>query len=183
MSKPAYLALKFLRVIVTILVILVLFLFVFLVVTFTIPFLTAETYEKNETPHSQFRVIVEVNDPFNDQRILRLVRWDEFVASRETEKYKIYRSKAEGNCTDISFWCRAESIEPHKQIIALRYGQENFYIFNRYSVIDDQIHPLYCRIIDPGHAMMGVFLSFILTPIILALFHLGVRRYKRRKSI
>ena len=160
---------------------LVLFMFVGVAMALLLPFWTAETYGPNDTPHIQFRVVVRAEDAVGDQ-VLQMVRWDEYIALRVNGNYEIYHSQTEGACPETPFWCQAENIESDKQLIEIRYGQENFYLFNRYYVIGDQIQPVYCRITDRGHAIIGVMSSFVITPILLVFFLYGVKRYKRRRA-
>ena len=147
-----------------------------------LPFWMAETYAPHDTPHLQFRVIVRAQDVGSGDQVLQLVRWDEYIDLRANGHYEVYRSQTEGACTETPFWCQAENIDTGKQLIELRYGQENFFLFGRYYVVGDQIQPVYCRITDRGHAMMGVMSSFVITPILLVFFLYGVKRYKRRRA-
>ena len=161
---------------------LILFMFIGVAVALIVPFITAETYAPNDTPHIQFRVVVHAKDKSSDEHVLKVVRWSEYVDSRSAGNFQVYRSDIEGTCTDTPFWCQAENIAPDKQLIELRHGQENFHLFNRYYVIGDQIQPIYFRITDRGHAVMGVMASFVLTPIILVFSMYIVKRYKRRHN-
>jgi len=182
MMKVITFLFKFVVFIFKILLVLILFIFTGVSFAFITPFFSAESYENNATPCSQFRVIVEVKDNINDQTILRSIRWDEFIELRQTANYKIYRSKSEGRCDNISFWCKAKNISPKKQLIELRYAQENFHLYNRYYVVDNKIYPLYCRIMDRGHAMMGGLFSLFGTPVIFLSLRFCVRKYKKKKS-
>lgn len=170
------------KVCVSILAVGALFVFVGVAAALIIPFITAETYTAMDTPHTQFRVVVVVQDPRRNVPVPRMVRWDDFVALRATGNYEVYRSQAEGACTDTPFWCQAKNLESNRQLVELRYGQENFYLFNRYYVAGDQMQPVYCRITDRGHAMMGGLLSLVITPISLVFFRYGVKRYKRHRA-
>ena len=160
---------------------LILFMFVGVTVALMLPFWSAETYAPNDTPHIQFRVVVRAVDAISAEQVLKVIRWDEYMDLRTTGDLEVYRSEAEGACTDTPFWCQAANVTPDKQFIEMRYGQENFHLINQYYVTGDQIQPVYCRITDRGHAMMGALASFVLTPIILVFSLYVVKRYKRRQ--
>ena len=145
---------------------------------FATPYLTAEHYRGNETPHGQFRVLVKVFDDADKQTPLRAVTWSEYSEKKNT--YEAYRSLSEGGYSNGPLWCRAKNISPGKQLIELRYNQENFRLYNKYYVTNKAITPLYFRIMDPGNAMLGVFLSLILTPTAVLCFGLFRKRLKKK---
>jgi len=147
---------------------------------FVAPYFTAESYEGNATPDGLFLVLVEINDSENNQTTLRPVRWNEY--SEKINNYKAYRSPSEGNCYNSPLWCRAKNIDPGKQLIELRDHQENYFLYNKYYVTNEKIIPLYSRIMDPGHAMLGFFISIIMTPIALLCFRFYRRRFKNYKA-
>ena len=60
----------------------------------------------------------------------------------------------------------------------VRYSQENYRLFNRYYVIDNEIKTLYCRVIHRGHAVLGGITSVIFTPVAL----IGFRTCKKRRK-
>lgn len=147
---------------------------------FVTPYFTAERYADNETPHSQFRILVEFNDNESSQSGVRAVRWNEY--SEKINNCVAYRSPSEGICANSPLWCEAKNIEPGKQLIKLRYHQENFFLYNKYYVTDGKIIPLYCRITDRGHAMLGFLISLIITPIAILCFRFFGKRYKYFKA-
>jgi hypothetical protein len=93
--------------------------------------------------------------------------------------YKIYRSKSEGQCSDISFWCQATITGPQKQLIELKYSQENYQLYNKYYVVDGKVEPIYFRIMDRGNAMLGFLISIVFTPVVLLFIRFGVRKLKK----
>ena len=145
--------------------------------TFATPYFTAEHYRGSETPHGQFRVLVKVFDDADKQTHLRAATWGEY--SENIYDYEVYRSPSEGRCDNCPLWCRAKNISPGKQLIELRYNQENFRLYNKYYVTNEAVIPLYFRIMDPGNAMLGVFLSLILTPTAVLCFGLFRKRLKK----
>jgi hypothetical protein len=144
------------------------------------PYFMAQSYEDNETPHIQFRVLVETNDNDNNQTSVRAVRWDEYID--EIDNYSAYTSPSEGDCNNVPLWCQAKNIDSRKQLIELRYGQENFFLYNKYYVTNGKITPLYCRITDRGHAMLGFFISIIVTPIALLFSRFCIRKFKNSRD-
>ena len=96
---------------------------------FVAPYFTAESYEDNETPHIQFRILVETTDNENNQTIVRAIRWDEYL--EKIDNYSAYTSPSEGDCSNTPLWCQAKNIDAGKQLIELRYGQENFFLYNK----------------------------------------------------
>lgn len=147
---------------------------------FITPYFAAERYEYNETPHGLFTVFVETIDNENNQKSVEAVRWREY--SEKINDYKAYRSPSEGKCDNAPLWCQAKNIEPGKQLIELRDRQENFFLYNKYYVTNEKIIPLYCRIMDPGHAMLGFFISIIAFPIVLVSFPFFKKRFKKIKA-
>ena len=140
------------------------------------PYITAEHYGDNETPHIQFRVLVKNIDNVNKKTNLHAVKWSEY--SEDINDYEAYRSPAEGRCNDCPLWCRAKNISPGKQLIELRYYQENFRLYNKYYVTNEEIIPLYLRIMDRGTAMFGFLVSLIMTPIAVLCFGFFWKRFK-----
>jgi hypothetical protein len=142
--------------------------------TFVIPYFTAGRYEANETPDGYFIVLVEINDSENHQTLVHAVSWNEYL--EKINDYKAYLSPSEGKCDNAPLWCQAKNIEPGKQLIELRDRQENFWLYNKYYVANEKIIPLYSRIMSPGDSMLGFFISFIVTPIVL----ICIRFYRKR---
>ncbi|CAB5081481.1 hypothetical protein D3OALGA1CA_1291 [Olavius algarvensis associated proteobacterium Delta 3] len=144
-----------------------------------VPYLSAENYEGHETPHGQFRVLVEIHDVDSGEKRLRAVKWAEFLERRDD--YRAYRQPEETEVSDGPLWYRIQNITPGKQLIELKYSQENLFLYNTYHVTDERIIPLYFRISDRGDALLGFLTSLIVTPIALFFF----RHFRRRpdKSI
>jgi len=147
---------------------------------FITPYFTADRYDDNETPRSLFTVFVETNDNENNQKSVRAVRWSEY--SEKINDYKAYRSPSEGKCDNTPLWCQAKNIAPGKQLIELRDHQESFFLYNKYYVTNRKIIPLYCRIMDRGHAVLGFLISIIATLIVLFGFRFFSKRFKKNKA-
>lgn len=153
-----------------------LFVLIGIFVTFIIPYITAERYEDSETPHREFRVLVEMNDDSNNETSLHAIKWNEYIEN--INNYKAYRSPSEGRCYNCPLWCRAKNIQPGKQLIEIRYSQKYFFLYNRYYVTHGEIIPLYFRIADRSNAILGLLISLIMTPIALLCFGLVRKRIK-----
>jgi hypothetical protein len=97
------------------------------------PYFMAQSYEDNETPHIQFRVLVETHGNDNNQTSVRAVRWDEY--SEDIDNYTAYISPSDGDCYNAPLWCQAKNIDSGKQLIELRYSQENFFLYNKYYTV------------------------------------------------
>jgi hypothetical protein len=52
-------------------------------------------------------------------------------------------------------------------LVEARDRKENYSLFNRHHVIDNEMRPLYCRVIHQGHAVLGGTPSVIFTPVAL----------------
>jgi hypothetical protein len=50
-------------------------------------------------------------------------------------------------------------------LVEVRYRQEKYRLFNRYCVIVDEMEPLPCPVIHPGHAVLGGIIRLIVTPV------------------
>jgi hypothetical protein len=148
--------------------------------TFVIPFFTAGRYEANETPDGYFIVLVEINDSENNQTFVHDVSWNEY--SENIYDYKPYLSPSEGNCDNAPFECTATNIDPGKQLIELWDRQENYWLYNKYYVTNEKITPLYSRIMSPGDSMLGFFISFIVTPIVLICISFYRKRFNNIKA-
>jgi len=170
---------KFIGCLLKIFVALTLFIVIGIFTTFITPYLTAENYEYNDTPNRSFRIIIEGIEDGNNETILGSVSIDELSELEENVDYKIYRSKSDGQCSDISFWCQATITGPQKQMIELKYSQKNFQLYNKYYVVNGQIEPVYFRIMDRGNAMLGFMISIVFTPVIFMLFRYSVNKLKR----
>ena len=147
--------------------------------TFVIPFITAGRYEANETPDRYFIVLVEINDSENNQTGVQAVSWNEYFD--KINDYKAYLSPSEGNCDNAPLECTAKNIDPGKQLIELRDRQENYWLYNKYYVTNEKIIPLYSRIMSPSDSMLGMFISFIVTPIVIHCINLSRKRFKNIK--
>lgn len=169
---------KFIGCLLKLLVALILFILIGIVTTFITPYLSAENYEYDDTPNSSFRIIVEGIDDGDNGPVLVSISIYELAGLEENVDYKIYRSKSDGQCSDISFWCQATITGPKKQMIELKYSQENFQLYNKYDVIDGKIEPIYFRIMDRGNAVLGFLISIVFTPVILLLLRFSVKKLK-----
>jgi hypothetical protein len=175
---------KFFGCLLKILAALILFIFIGIFTIFITPYLTAENYEYDDTPNGSFRVIVASIDDGDNEPILGSISINELSELEENVDYKIYRSKSDGQCSNISFWCQATITGPQKQLIELKYSQENYQLYNKYYVVDGKIEPIYFRIMDRGDAIMGFLISIVFTPVVLLLLRFSVKKLKRsQKSV
>ena len=147
--------------------------------TFVIPFFTAERYEANETPGGNFIVLVGNYDSETNEAWVHAVSWNEYT--EKINVYKPYLSPSEGNCDNAPLECTATNIDPGKQLIELRERQENYWLYNKYYVTNEKIIPLYSRIMSPSDSMLGFFLAFIVTPIVLLCIRFCRKRFNNFK--
>jgi len=174
---------KFIGCLLKLLAALTLFILIGIFTTFITPYLTAENYEYDDTPNRSFRIIVSGIDDGDNGPILGSISIDELSELEENVDYKIYHSKSNGQCSDISFWCQATITGPKKQMIELKYSQENFQLYNKYNVVDGKIEPIYFRIMDRGNAILGFLISIVFTPIVFLLLRFSVKKLKKSHGV
>lgn len=139
-------------------------------------YMSVETYSDMESPHPQFRILVGVYDGDINEAGVRAVRLADY--REHNDQYKIYRGSEENGSSIGSLWYKVQHVTSGKQLIKLRYSPENLSLYNEYYVVDEQIIPLYFRISDRGDAILGFFMSLIITPIALLFF----RHFRRRSD-
>ena len=150
--------------------------------TIITPYFSAENYSPGDKPNRLFRVIVEIADEETGERVLGSFPMKELVGLQQDVDYTIYRSQSEGQCSGISFWCRATAAGTTKQLIELKYRQENYSLYNKYYLNADIIEPVYFRIMDRGDAIKGFLVSIVLTPIALLLLRFVIKKFRSRKA-
>ena len=89
---------------------LILFMLIGAFTTIITPYFSAENYSPGDKPHRLFRVIVEIADEETGEKVLGSFPMKELVGLQQGVDYKIYRSQSVGQCSGISFWCRATSL-------------------------------------------------------------------------
>ena len=172
---------KFFGCLLKILAALILFIGIGVFTIFIAPYLTAENYEYGDTPNGSFRVIVAGVDDGDNEPILGSISINELSELEENVDYKIYRSKSDGRCSNISFWCQATITGPQKQLIELKYSQENYQLYNKYYVVDGKIEPIYFRKMDRGDAILGFLISIVFTPVVLLLLRFSLKKIKKEE--
>ena len=159
---------------------LILFMLIGAFTTIITPYFSAENYSPGDKPNRLFRVIVEIVDEETGEKGLGSFQIKELTGLQQGADYKLYRSKSGGQCSGISFWCRATAAGFKKQLIELKYSQENYSLYNKYYVDADMFEPVYFRIMDRGSAMGGFLASIVLTPIALLLLRFTVKKFRSR---
>ena len=157
---------------------LILFMAIGAFTTIITPYFGAENYNPADRPNRLFRVIVEIADEETGERVLGSFPMKELTGLQKNVDYTIYRSQSDGRCSGISFWCRATAAGPHKQLIELKYSQENYSLFNKYHVDGDKLEPVYFRIMDRGDAMKGFLVSVVLTPVVVLLLRFVIKKFR-----
>ena len=102
---------------------LILFMLIGAFTTIITPYFSAENYSPGDKPNRLFRVIVEIADEETGERVLGSFPMKELVGLQQDVDYKIFRSQSDGQCSGISFWCRATAAGTTKQLIELKYRQ------------------------------------------------------------
>ena len=171
---------KFIGCALKLILILILFMLIGAFTTIITPYFSAENYNPGDKPNRLFRVIVEIADEETGERVLGSFPMKELTGLQQDVDYTIYRSQSDGQCSGTSFWCRATAAGPKKQLIELKYSQENYSLYNKYYVNADKFEPAYFRIMDRGDAMRGFLVSIVLTPAVLLLLRFFLRKFFAR---
>ena len=195
--------LKIFKIIIGTIIIFALFIFWNAISMITLSYLSIENFNKNESPNPMFMLVFEAYDVSLDRQRFDCVRWDDFEEmdcyvpnvdssvgkftcvnseSYGPREYSTYLSVAKGHCDNMSSTFVVETLGPDEQVVKVRWSLEAFTVDNHYSLVDNEIKPLYFRkLLGSDIAVFGFLISLILTPISIVLVSFLKRKYKKIK--
>jgi hypothetical protein len=167
----------------------------------SVPYLTSRHYKNDDSPSYFFMVVLEYFEPSWNQPRFECVDWDEFkemqpqaenqnvYLSREEytcqgnlsvieREYTTYLSVPEGSCENVSSVFKVHNVDPHTQVVSLRWAQEASKVRNNYRVDNNGVIPLYfCKFMSAGIAVNIFLVSVIALPITVIFFRFFHKKY------
>jgi len=161
----------------------------------TLSYLSEESYSNSGYPSPFFIVVLEISVEYLDHKPFVCVRLDDFNEMQYKDEgiyagnfyiwqnYETFLSEKTGLCQNMPSEFEMENIGPDRQKVRLRWRKEAFRVENHYSVVDNEIVPLYYReFMSSDIAIFGFLISLVLTPILVSTFIFCSKRYKKSKK-
>jgi hypothetical protein len=197
------LVLKIIKIILGVVIVFVFFVLANVISMTTLSYLSIENFKHNESPDPIFMLVLESYDGSLDQPIFYCVSWADFEemdcrdpngdssvekmtcvdsTSRWPRDYYPYISVTNGSCGNMSSDFEVDTVGPNEQIVKIRWYLEALKVENHYSIVDNEIKPLYFRkFTGAGMAVSGFLISLVLTPVFVIIFSRFIKRYKKSK--